>query len=307
MSNVPVFTSFQKSTNDFFNKAFPSSHKVDVTTKAVNGLTFVSTAEWKAKKDGSPYVLGKLEAKYKLEAKGLEFTGTLDTDSLVKADVSVSNTLPGLKVVFKPQLGKSQEVTGGLEFQNHNVGVLSTLLWKAEGDALVTSSVVTGRQGLLFGFESNYYVKRGEPEKVPSGLDSFRGLFNYKASNLDLTLTVKKQWNADGGESLKSSAQKLLVGGTFEHKASEDTTLHSSFEYDTTKPVTEALKLQFGGVRKLDEETTTQAKFNADGKLTVQVAKQLSSQLKGNLTTELNTFNLAASDHKFALGLSFKA
>jgi len=265
----------------------------------------------KLKKDGSPYILGKLETKYKLEEKGFEFTGTLDTDSLVKADFSVANTLPGLKVVFKPQLGKSQEVTGGVEFQNHNAGLLSTLLWKAEGDALLTASVVTGRQGLLFGFESNYYLKRGEPEKVPAGLDSLRGLFNFKAANLDVTLTAKKQWNAASGkegESLvKSSAQKLILGGSFEHKASNDTTLHTTFEYDTTKPVAEGIKLQFGGVRKLDDDTTSQAKFNADGKFTVHVAKQLSSQLKGTLTTELDTYNLAASEHKFSLGLSFKA
>jgi len=55
---IPVFSTFGKTTNDFFTKGFPSTHKLEVTTKEEKGLTFVGTAEKKEKKRWNPLYFG---------------------------------------------------------------------------------------------------------------------------------------------------------------------------------------------------------------------------------------------------------
>jgi len=308
---VPVFSSFSKPTNDFFTKGFPGSHKLELSTKTENGLTFISSGEHKTKKEGGEYILGKLETKYKWDKYGLEFTGTVDTDNVIKGDLSLNKIgLPGFKAIFKPQTGKTRECTGGFEFQQQHGSLATTLLWKPEGDLQVTAALVGGHNGFSLGFESGYFLSRAHPEKLPIGLDSAKGLFNYKTPAIDFTLTAKNQWNVEPkkDESIIKAplTQTLVLGSTYEHKAGDTTVLHSALEYDTTKALSESIAFKFGGSYKLDEETTVQGKVDTDGKLVVHLAKQFNPQLKATLTTE---FNCLASQHeqKLALGLNFKA
>jgi len=309
---VPVFSSFSKTTNDFFIKGFPGSHKLEVSTKTENDLTFISSGEHKTKKEGGEYILGKLETKYKWDKYGLEFTGSIDTDNVIKGDFSVNNIgLPGFKAICKPQTGKSREITGGFEFQQQHGSVATTLLWKPEGDLQVTAALVGGHNGLSLGFESGYFLSRAHPEKLPIGLDSVKGLFNYKTTAIDFTLTAKNQWNVepkkDESVSKAPLTQTLIFGSTYEHKAGDTTVLHSSLEFDTTKALSESITFKFGGSYKLDQDTTAQGKLDTDGKLTVHLAKQFNPQLKATLTTEFNTLALQGHEQKFALGLNFKA
>jgi len=303
---VPAFSSFSKSTNDFFKKGFPESHKLELSTQTEQGLTFISTAEHKQRKDGTQYILGKLETKYKLEKFGLECTGTVDTDNLLKGDFSVSNLgLPGFKAILKPQTGPAQEVTAGFEYQQPHFSLSTTVLWRPVGDILVSAAAVGGlSSNVSLGLESSYFVARGVDSKSPPGLDSFKGLLNYKTDSLDCTLYAKQQWNVESKEESKTGTQKLLVGGTYEHKTG-DTVLQSTMEWDTSKAKADSITFQYGGSHKLDGTTSTQAKINTDGRLTVILAKQFTPQLKGTLITDFNTVALG-TEHKFAYGLSFK-
>jgi len=303
---VPVYTSFGKTTTDFFTKGFPAAHKLEITTKAENGLTFTNSAEKKAKKDGSEYVLGKFESKYKYEPYGLDVTGTVDTDNVIKGDFSVNKLgLPGLKIFAKPQIGKSQEINAGVEFQNQKVSVASSLLFKADGETLLTAGFA-GRKGLFsVGVETNYFLKKGDG---PAGFDSIRGLVGYTTPTLEVLFTAKNQWNVENKEgslTLKSS-DVLTFGASFEHKSGEKTTLYSQLDYNTTKPMPEAVALKFGGSHKLDEATAVQSKMDTEGKLGVHLAKQLCPSLKGTITSEFDIFGLSGSEHKFALGLNYK-
>jgi len=313
---VPVFSSFSKPTNDFFTKGFPASHKLEVSTSTENGLTFISSGEHKTKKDGGgDYVLGKLETKYKQAKYGLEFSGSIDTDNLIKGDLSVNNIgLPGFKAILKPQTGKTKEVTSAFEFQHQRASLATTLLWKPEGDLQLTAALVGGHKGFALGLESGYFVSRAHPEKLPVGLDSVKGLFNFKTPALDFTLTAKQQWNVepkkDDSASKAPLTQKLILGSTYEHKAGDSTVLHSALEYDTTQPLSESVTFKFGGLYKLDKDTTAQGKFDTEGKLTVNLAKQFNPQLKASLTTEFDTLALARGqghEQKLALGVTFKA
>jgi len=303
---VPVFTSFGKTTNDFFSKGFPASHKLEISTKAENGLTFTNTAETKTRKGEGEYILGKLETKYKHDTYGLEFTGSVDTDNVIKSDVSVNKIgLAGLKLLVKPQFGKSQEVSAGLEFANKHLSVASSLLWKGDGDALVNFGLV-GNHGAFFGgFESNYFLKKGTNA---TGFDNVKGLVGYKTSSLEVLLTAKNVWETKEESSLAKVTQKLTLGASYEHKAGDFTTLYSSLDYDTSKAGAEAVAVKFGGSHKLDVDTTFQTKVDTEGKLGVHLAKQLNPNLKATLTTEFNLFALSGPvEHKFAVGLAFKA
>jgi len=312
---VPVFSNFTKATNDFFTKGFPTSHKLELTTATENGLTFITSAEKKKPKDKDKddrveYWLGKLETKYK-GAQGstnVEFTGTVDTDNLIKGDLSLSSgSVPGLKFILKPQTGGSQEVTGGLEFQNEHASASTSVLWKAAGDTQLTATLVGGRNGVRAGVESSYFFTR---KGHPTGLDSVRGLLNYKTSALDLTVFAKNQWNVESKEESTPSPhgrQQLTLGASYQHNPATDTVLHSALEWDTTKPLTRSITAQFGGSYTLDKDTSAQAKFNTDGKLTLHLAKQVSPHVKATLTSEWDTFALAGAEHKFAVGVLYKA
>jgi len=252
--------------------------------------------------------LGKLETKYKLEKYGLEFTGTVDTDNLIKGDLAVSNLgLPGFKAILKPQTGPSQEVTTGFEYQQPHFSLSSTVLWKPTGDILVSAAAVGGASnGVSLGLESSYFVARATDAKAVPGLDGLKGLLNYKTDSLDFTLYAQQKWNVADKDASKPGIQKLLVGSTYEHKAGASTVLQSAVEWDSSKSKSDSFTFQFGGSHKLDDTTSTQAKINTEGKLTVVLGKQFTQQLKGTLTTEFNTVALQGTEHKFAYGFSFK-
>lgn len=306
---VPTFVTFGKTTNDFFTKGFPAAHKLEIATKAENGLTFTNSAEKKTRKEGSEYVLGKLETKYKYDAYGFEFSGAVDTDNVIKGDFSVNKVgLSGLKILVKPQVGKAQEVSAGFEFQNKNVSLASSLLWKGNGDALVNFALVGSNGKFSGGLESNYFLKKGSNA---NGFDNVKALVGFKTSTLEVLLTAKNQWESkEEGLVLTNTgkvSQKLTLGASYEHKAGDATTLHSSLDYDTTKSGAEAVSVKFGGSHKLDSDTTFQSKVDTDGKLGVHFSKQFNANLKATLTTEFDLFALSGAEHKFAVGVAFKA
>jgi len=271
----------------------------------------------KEKKEGTQYVLGKIEAKYKCTGSSsnkLEFTGTVDTDNLIKGDLSVTHSaLPGFKLILKPQTGKSQEVTGGFEYSNQNLSASSSVLFKTAGDLLFTGTLVGGRKGFGLGVESTYCFTRSSKTN-PAGLDSVKGLLNYKTPTLDVSIYAKEQWHLEEDKDKKKEdsppqpapQSKLTVGGSYEHKPSQHTTLHSAVEWDTSK-IENYLSCTFGGSYKVNSETTAQAKFSTDGKLTVHLSKDLTEHLKTTATSEFNIFDLGGSSNKLAIGVLYKA
>jgi len=308
MDKVPIFANVGKTTNDFFSKGFPTSHKVELSTAAANGLTFISSAERKTKKGEGDYILGKVEAKYKWQqaSNSLDLTAAVDTDGLFKGEVGIVHaSLPNLKLVVKPQGGKTTDVSTGLEFQNQNLSAASTVLWKPNGTLNFTGSILArAGKGVSAGVESVYAFRRAS-QAVPGGLDSVKVLVNVKRDpSLEFSVFAQETF-VETKEDQPTPVGKLTVGGFYEHKASSATTLHSSFDWDSSK-TDKAFTCKFGASYKVDADTSVQGKLDQDGLLTVHVAKQLTEHIKGTVTTDFNTLDLAASSHKLAVGVLYK-
>jgi hypothetical protein len=237
----------------------------------------------------------------------VDLTGTVDTDGLFKGDVGlVPTSLPNLKLSVKPQGGKSTEVSTGFEFQNQNLSATSTVLWKQAGDLSFTGSVlVRAGKGVSVGVESVYAFRRASP--FPAGIDSAKLLVNVKRDpSLEFSVFAKETF-VETKDGQAARVDQVTVGGFYEHKASSTTTLQSTFEWDTSKSVVPAaFKVQFGASYKVDADTTVQGKLDQAGLLTVNYKKQLTEHITGNVTTDFNTLDLAASSHKLAVGVLYK-
>jgi len=281
-----------------------------LSTAAANGLTFVSSAERKSNK-GEDYILGKVEAKYKWQqaSNSLDLTAAVDTDGLVKGDIGVVHaSLPNLKLSVKPQGGKTTEVATGLEFQNQNLSSTSTIVWKPSGNLTFTGTVLArAGKGVAVGVESVYAFRRAA-QQVPGGLDSVKLLVNVKRDpSLEFSVFAQETFVETSKDDQVTPVRKLTVGGSYEHKASSATTLHSTFDWDASKPdLAKAFTCKFGATYKVDAETTVQGKLDQAGLVTINVAKQLTEHVKGNITTDLNALDLASSSHKLAVGVLYK-
>jgi len=258
-------------------------------------------------KDKSEFILGKVEAKYKWQQlnNSLDLSGAVDTDGLLKGEIGlVHASLPNLKVVIKPQAGKTTEVSAGLEFQNTNLSTAATVLYRPTGDLVATGSFLAGAtKGIHVGLESAFAFSRAPSTKVPPGLESIKALANVKKDSLEFTLYAKQAWNVEGKEGAPLIAQKKTVGGFYEHRPTIFTTLHSTFEWDSTGA--DPFAFQFGAIYKVDSDTTVQGKLDQQCKLTVHLAKQLTPHVKGTITTEFNALEFAANN-KLAVGVIYK-
>jgi len=278
-----------------------------LSTASSNGLLFTTSAERKTASDGKDFILNKLESKYKCVCSGnnVDVTTTVDTDGVVKGDFGlVSASLPNLKALFKPQIGKSREVGAGFEYQHPNFSLATLLSWKQIGNLGATASfLTTAGRGFSLGLESVYAFRRAAGNTTAIGFDSVKGLLNYKAPQLDASLYLKQEWNLEGGVS-----SKLTAGAITENKPSPSTTLHAAVEWDfNQKEVSKAFSTQFGGSYQVDSNITTQAKLDHNGLLSVNVSNQLTSNVKGSLSAQFNTLDFGLPSKSIAFGVIYKA
>lgn len=311
-STIPLFSTFGKGSKDLLTKGFPSTYKVEVTTAAENGVSFVTSAERKKRDEKVPdsveFILGTFQEKYKLPSRGLEFTGTIDTDNALKGELSLDDLLPGLKTILKGTGGSAQEVEGAFEYKHEFGTCTSSLLWNAKGSKVVLgASATVGRQGFSAGLETKYQLntsgKGGNLEFVTAAV-------NYKGSALDVTAFAKSEAPKKDTTSSTDSGAKpraLTLGASVLYSANKDTTLATTVDYDLQKPAHDAVKVKFGGSHNLDADTTGKARFDTEGKLALSVARQLNPHVKATLGTELNTFDLHGNQHKFGFLFELKA
>jgi len=297
---APLFSSFGKPTKDFFSKGFPSTHKVEVTTKAENGVNFVVSTERK-KTAKADVIVGTFQPKYKWAAYGLDFTGTIDTDNQFKAELSLEDLLlPGVKGSFKGTAGGKQEAETGLEYKHELATLTTNFLWSAKGINTLSVSSTATRCGFTAGLEAKGSFSSGGQN---ANLDSLAGAVNYKASAHDVTAFLRSEGMASthGG----SQPRSVRAGLSLYYTANKDTGVAAQLDYDFQKE--SPLTVSLGGSLKLDSDTETKAKVGTDGRLGLAVAKQVNSSFKATLGADLNTFDLAGQDHKFGFAFEIKA
>lgn len=325
---APLFSNLGKAPKDLLSKGFPSSHKVEVTTTAEKGVSFVSTVEKKQGK--TDHVVGTFQPKYKLSARGLELAATIDTDNQIKAELSLEDLfVPGVKSVVKSQTGANHDSEVSFEYK-HEMGTFNSALVynPVSAKGLVSTSATVYRNSFTVGFESKYAIAPAQP----GSLSSVVGAVNYKATTHDLTAFVyapppppirrgsfvlrpsrvflcdclANNSKSDAGTATDGGAAPRLLsaGAHLYYTPSTDLSFASSLDFDVQK---NAIKVTLGGSRKVDPNTEVKAKISTDGRLGLGFAKQVYPSVKATLGTELNTFDLAGSTPKFGLHFEVKA
>jgi hypothetical protein len=296
---APLFSNLGKGPKDLLSKGFPLTHKVEVTTAAENGVQFVSTAERKDK-DKAPHVVATFQPKYKVAARGVDFTGTVDTDNLIKAELGLEDLLvPGLKTLVKAQSGAQHEIEATLEYKQEVGTFTSTLVHHpVTSHTHLSASATVSRNALTAGFESKYSLAPNHP----GTLKHVTFALNHKNASQDLTVFAK----SEAGSATEGGAAPRLVtlGAHLHYTPSKEVSFASSLDYDLQK---NAVKVTFGGSQKVDAATETKAKFSSDGRLNLAVARQVHPSVKATLGTEINTFDVAGSTPKFGVHFEVKA
>jgi len=293
---APPYSNRAKGAQDLLSKGFPSTYKVEVTTSADNGVQSVSSAE-KKQANKADVVVGTFQPKYKLASRGLELTGTFDTDNQIKAELALDNLfVPGVKGTFKAQTGASHDLEAAFEYK-HELGTFTSTFVHNPTSAktLLSATATVSRQSVTAGVESKYSLAPAQP----GTLTTVTGALNYKAATHDLTAFVKSDAGSvtDGGD----APRLYSLGAHLHYTPSKESSFASSLDYDLQK---NTIKVTIGGSQKLDARTETKAKYSSDGRLGLGVAQQLTPAVKATLGTELNTFDLAGTTPK--LGVHFE-
>jgi hypothetical protein len=296
---APLFSNLGKGSKDLLSKGFPSTYKVEVTTSAENGVNFVTSAEKKQAKQAD-VIVGTFQPKYKLTSRGLELTGTVDTDNQIKAELALEDLfVPGLKGTFKAQTGANHDVEVAFEYKHEAATFTSAFVHNTvSAKTLLSTSATASRQAFTAGVESKYSLAPAQP----GSLTTVTGALNYKAATHDLTAFVKSDAGSatDGGE----APRLYSLGAHLHYTPSKESSFASTLEYDLQKSTA---KVTVGGSQKLDASTEVKAKYASDGRLGLGVAKQLTPVVKATLGTELNTFDLAGSTPKFGVHFEVRA
>jgi len=286
MSGPATFADLGKSAKDFFTKDHPvEKSKVEVTTNAANGATFVSSVT----RDSKGVLVGLLNPKFKYNRYGLNLNTSIDTTQTWKVEASVQDQVTkGLKNTVVVQSGKVPlKLT--TEFKNQRASVTSTIEPLSHE---TTTAVVLSHEGFLLG---------GEVQANPSSGDS-------PVKQLSVTLGYK---NAEF-EALTFARQKpgsLVCGASYFHTVSPSLSFASEFTSEKTQKDdsdTTTNKLVLGSLYKLDDQTTVKAKVDATGAVGVSYIHQLTKATKVVLGATVNTNSLlgsSAEGHKIGLEL----
>jgi len=302
----PAFSKVGKGTIDLLKDDFPDSWKLEVETAAEHGLSFVTIGERKKKEDkktktSTEVVYAAFKPKFKQDAYGLEFKGTLDNESLFKSELTVADLLfPGLKATLKGEAGKTQTFNATFDFSHEHATVSASGDWKASGELFLGLALLVGHQG----FSAGGQIGTLKTSAKNFGLDSITAMLNYKAETFDLSAAWKNELKEDDEKKLETAntlQAKLLFSPNKESSFATD------FEFDLNKrgDIVKATKIKFGGTHKIDTNTTARARFDTEGKLGLSLSKQLNDCVNATIGTEINTYAITG-DHKLGLVLKLK-
>lgn len=270
-----------KGANDLLTKSFKYDNKVEIKSKASNGVTFTSEAQ--VSKPSSVFV----------KAEGKSGTFSVDklqvsSDKKIAAEFSLADAAPGTKLTAKFTDGSraagadaitavvGAEIKSGKAFTTFDVDAIkqsvafTTLvaykdfLLGASAKITTDSGVKPADYGVLVGYKTKEYTVSAETEAKLAGL---KATF-YHVSSPTLTTAAIARMPLTGGSAYKSSDVSL----GFAYAAAADTTI-------TTR-------------------------VSSAGKVAVSYAQQVSPMTKLTFATEIDAANIASDDHKVGVLLS---
>ena len=268
----PLYKDFGKAANDLLTKDFPSGHKVQLESKASNGVTFVTSVS--SGKDGK--IDGTFEDKYRYDPRGVNFTGKFDVGKQqFTTEVSVDSLLDGLKLTVNGE-ADLEKIKGSFEYGADKFNVTGAFQQKD-----LNASAVFSYEKFLFGGALKYTFDGGN-------LNWGAGL-SYKGEDFNGTFRLE-----DEGQ--KASAN-------YNHKVNDD--FDVAVQLDVTLQ-SMSPELSLASAYKFDSDSTAKAKLDTEGKFGISYKQKLNSHVTLTLGSkiDLNGLNAAGHSHGFQLNIN---
>lgn len=274
-----LYVDLGKRAQDLLTKEFPDKTKLEVNSRASNGVQFQTIAT--RNNDGS--IVGSFQPKYTFVKQGVTVSTTVDTNRVVKAEATIENALPGLKATLGGQTD-TESIKADLEYKHDNFTVTTGLdFFSPKGNTLSATGVVS-YEGFSVGASTEYFIADKQE------LRKFEGVAAYTTPDLQLTFFSRRKGD--------------VLGGTYYQRVSAALGLGAEIAFDIRKP-DGTPKLTFGSSYTLDTltATTVKGKFDTDGKLAVSYGQRINPYTRFTIGSTVNTNNLGASGNH-AIGFS---
>jgi len=272
-----------KSAKDLLSKSFVYSHKVEIKSTTTDGVTF--TGEATVSKPASASIKGEY-AKGNFKVDKLQ----LSTDKKIVGEFSMLEVAPGTKLTFKATDGSrvagadAVQATVGVEYKRPE-GVITL-----DVDPIhmgVDASFLVDYKGILVGGS-------GGAKTAKSGdfsLAEYNLLTGYKSREYTVSLATEKRF------------QNAVL--SYFQSVNPTTSVAAVARFPVASvPSSSALDIEVGTSYKPHADTTVCGKINANGKLAVSYAQQVSPMTKITFATEFDAANVTSDDHKMGIVLS---
>jgi len=275
-----LYADLGKKSSDLLSKEFPDRNKVEVKTKTISGVSFEGNVT--KNNDGSIY--GSLYPKYKFGSHGITVGAQVDTKRAVKVEATVEDLLPGLKSTLTGH-GDSESITFDSEYKHEYLTLAGSVnVLGAQGNRFTASSVF-GFDGFAVGLQAEYVYDKWR---------TVNGIASY--TNPDFVATLFARAN--------NQASTNIIGLTYHQRLNSRSAVAAEASFDVNK-TTESPKITVGGSYDLDPSTTTKARVDTEGRISLSYAQRLNKYARLILGTSINSNNLSSSgNHTFGLTLS---
>mmetsp|Transcript_3237 Transcript_3237/g.11298 ORF Transcript_3237/g.11298 Transcript_3237/m.11298 type:complete len:274 (-) Transcript_3237:75-896(-) len=261
------FKDIGKGATDFFKKDFPTSHKVEVTSKPKDVEVKV-TADYAG--EGAKVTV---EPKYVCNDWNLEVNASVDTSNAMKVSANVTDKIAkGLKTSVEFSFAGTQQVTAGVEYKADSVTAKSDFVFPGNSKASANFGLVFQKNELAVGVDGKA-VLGAEPSVA-----NINGGLQYKKPDFTGALFVRSKGDAIDVEASYLHSLKCC-------------TLVTGAKYSVNESRT---CLGFGWAKKLEDGSTFKTMFCSDGSISASYKHSLSSCSSFTAGTKINTDSMAA-------------
>jgi len=275
-----LYVDIGKKSSDLLTKDFPDKTKLEINSRAPNGITFQVTGT--RNHDGS--IVGAIQPKYISSKHSSTISATIDTSRNLKIE-GTSEKYPGVKATVTG-VTEPESIKADVEWKADRASLTAGIdAFSTKGTTLSASGVVS-HEGFSLGVSGEYIF--GDKQEVKKA----DAVVAYTLPDLQFTLFGRQKG--------------YLYGASYFQKLSPDLSLAAELAIDSKKTDV-APKLTVGVSNNFDQNgTQAKLKFDTEGKLSLSYSQKISQWVKFTLGTSVNVNNLGASgNHQVGVGLVF--
>jgi len=273
-----------KAAKDLLSKSFVYSHKVEIKSTTTDGVTF--TGEAVGSKPASASIKGEYN-KGSVKVDKLQ----LSTDKKLVAELSMLEVAPGTKLSFKATDGSrvagADAVAAAIGVEYRRPEAVVTVDVDPVHMGVDGSAVVDVYQGLVLGGQFGAKTSKSGDFAV----SDYNVLAGYKTREYALSLGTEKRFQG----AVLSYFQAV--------NATTSVAAVAKFPLAMV-PSPATMDIEVGTSYKPHADTTVCGKLNAQGKVAVSYAQQVSPMTKLTFATEFDAANVTSDDHKMGIVLS---